>query len=86
MTLIQFVCFETPLPRAALLAAWAPFASSFLARGIERIVPSEGIGPMGFAFVSRNAWPEDRLARAFGDQLPADAAGGPVRAIQGGGF
>ena len=86
MTLFQFVCFETPLPREAFLAGWAPFASGFLARGLARLVLSERIGPSGFAYVSRNAWPDDRFAETFRGQLPADAGGGPVRAIQGGVF
>jgi hypothetical protein len=84
--LFQFVCFETPQPRHAFLASWVPFAAGFLARGLERIVLSERSGPSGFAFVSRNAWPEDRFAQAFRDQLPADAGGGSVRAVQGGAF
>ena len=86
MTLFQFVCFETPFARPDFLSRWAPFASSFLARGIERIVLSEQMGAGRFAYVSRNAWDRDRFAEAFGGQLPADAGGGPVRAIQGGAF
>jgi len=86
VTLFQFVCFDTHLARPDFLSCWAPFASSFLARGIERIVLSERVGSEGFAYVSRNAWPQDRFAQAFGGQLPADAGGGPIRAIQGGAF
>ena len=86
MTVFQFVCFDTPLPRPEFLSRWAPFASSFVARGIERLVLSERAGPEGFAYVSRNAWPGDRFEQAFGGQLPADAGGGPIRAIQGGAF
>jgi hypothetical protein len=37
-SIVQFVCFETPLKLPAFMAQWAPFASSFLARGIRRIV------------------------------------------------
>jgi hypothetical protein len=86
VTVFQFVCFETSLPRETFLATWAPFASGFLARGLERLVLSERAGSEGFAFVSRNAWPAERFTQTFGGQLPADAGGGPVRAIQGGAF
>lgn len=84
--IIQFVCFETAVARQVFLARWEPFAASFLARGIERVVLGEGSGGAGYGFVSRNIWPEERFAAAFLGTLPADAGGGPVTAVQAGAF
>ncbi|MCX5742480.1 MAG: hypothetical protein NT062_08295 [Proteobacteria bacterium] len=84
--IVQFVCFETSLPRQAFLSRWEPFAASFLARGIERVVLGEGDGAVGFGFVSRNIWPEARFHSVFAGNLPGDAGGGPVTAVQAGGF
>ena len=84
--IVQFVCFETSLPRQAFLSRWEPFAASFLARGIERVVLSEGDGAVGFGFVSRNVWPEARFRSLFRGNMPSDAGGGPVTAVQAGGF
>ena len=89
-TAVQFVCFETPLPRLAFVPGWVPFAGTFLAQGLRRIVLSErvargGIGP-SFDFISRNEWPEEAFARAAQAGRIGDGAGGPVRAAQGGTF
>ena len=85
--IVQFVCFQTLLDREAFLTRWAPFATSFLDRGLERIVLAErDAASDGFAFISRNEWPEDRFNAAFRGQLPADAGGGGVVAVQGGAF
>jgi len=85
--IFQFVCFQTLLAREAFLTRWEPFARSFMDKGLERIVLAEGdaIGD-GFAFISRNELPEDRFSAAFLGQLPADAGGGGVLAVQGGAF
>lgn len=84
--IVQFVGFETSLPRQVFLSRWEPFVSSFLARGIERVVLGQGDGATGFGFVSRNIWPESRFAAAFLGHLPGDAGGGPVTGVQVGGF
>ena len=84
--IVQFVCFETSLPRVVFLSRWEPFAASFLAMGIERVVLGEGDGAGGFGFVSRNLWPESRFRAAFRGKVPGDAGGGPVIAVQAGGF
>ncbi len=84
--IVQFVCFETSLPRQVFLSRWGPFAASFLARGIERVVLGEGDGAVGFGFVSRNIWPEARFRSVFAGDLPGDAAGGAVTAVQAGAF
>lgn len=85
-SIVQFVCFETALPRAAFVARWQPFVASFLARGIERVVLGERIGEGEFGFVSRNLWPEARFRAAFAGGLPGTAGGGGVVAVQAGGF
>lgn len=84
--IIQFVGFETSLPRQVFVSRWEPFVTSFLARGIERVVLSEGDGAIGFGFVSRNLWPEARFRAAFPLGLPRDSGGGAVTAVQAGGF
>ena len=84
--IVQFVCFETSLPRQAFLSRWEPFASSFLAKGIERVVLGQSDGSVGFGFVSRNIWPGSRFRSVFQGHLPGDAGGGPVTAVQAGGF
>ena len=84
--IVQFVCFETSLPRQAFLSRWEPFAASFLARGIERVVLGESDGAGGFGFVSRNLWPDARFRAAFSGEVPGDAGSGPVIAVQAGGF
>ena len=84
--IVQFVCFETSLPSRVFLTRWEPFAASFLAMGIERVVLGEGDGAGGFGFVSRNLWPDSRFRAAFRGQVPGDAGGGPVVAVQAGGF
>jgi len=87
MSIVQFVCFQTQLAREAFLARWEPFAKSFMDKGLERIVLADrDAAADGFAFISRNEWPEDRFGAAFLGQLPADAGGGGVIAIQGGAF
>lgn len=84
--IIQFVCFETSLPSRVFLSRWQPFAAMFLAMGIERVVLGESDGAGGFGFVSRNVWPEPRFRAAFRGKVPGDAGGGPVIAVQAGGF
>ncbi len=84
--IVQFVCFETSLPREVFLSRWEPFVASFLAKGIERVVLGEGDGTVGFGFVSRNVWPELRFSSVFQGNLPGDAGGGAVTAVQAGGF
>lgn len=85
-SIVQFVCFETSLPRAAFVARWEPFVASFLARGIELVVLGERDGDGDFGFVSRNLWPEARFHAVFAGALPGTAGGGGVVAVQGGGF
>ena len=84
--IVQFVCFETSLPRQVFLSRWEPFAATFLERGIDRVVLGENEGVVGFGFVSRNVWPEAHFRAVFPRGLPGDAGGGPVTAVQGGGF
>lgn len=84
--IIQFVGFETSLPREAFIPRWAPFAASFLARGIERVVLGESDEGSGFKFVSRNVWPEPRFRDLFSSRLPGAAGGGGVTAVQVGAF
>lgn len=91
--IVQFVCFETSLPRPAFMAAWAPFASSFLARGIRRIVLAQRSAPTSahasartFGFISRNVWNESRFFETFPSGVPRDAGFGPIVAVQAGGF
>ena len=79
--IVQFVCFETSLPREVFLSRWEPFVASFLAKGIERVVLGEGDGTVGFGFVSRNIWPELRFGSVFQGNLPGDAGGGAVTAV-----
>jgi len=85
--IVQFVCFQTLLAREAFLTRWEPFATSFMERGIERIVLADcDAAADSFAFISRNEWPEHRFGATFRGQLPADAGGGGVIAVQGGAF
>lgn len=86
--IIQFVCFETALPCSAFLPRWEPFASSFLSRGLERIVLGEQCYGRtdGFGFVSRNTWPASSFRSVFRGQLPGTVGGGGVTAVQAGGF
>jgi hypothetical protein len=84
--IIQFVGFETSLKAESFLPRWEPFAASFLARGIERVVLGEGDAASAFRFVSRNVWPEARFRAVFSSRLPAAAGGGGVTAVQLGAF
>lgn len=68
-----------------------PFASTFLAQGLQQIVLAERVGEWrstspAFAYVSRNVWPEDAFTRSLQAGRIGDGAGGPVRAEQGGTF
>ncbi len=88
---VQFVCFTTPLPRIVFTPAWVPFASTFLAQGLQQIVLAERIGQSlststVFDYVSRNVWPEEAFTRSLQSGRVGDGAGGPVRAEQGGTF
>jgi len=83
---IQFVGFETSLPKDAFLQRWEPFAASFLARGLDRVVLGESDAASGFHFISRNVWPEARFRAVFSSRLPGDAGGGAVTAVQVGAF
>lgn len=90
-TVVQFVCFTTPLPRRVFTPAWVPFASTFLAQGLQQIVLAERIGEWlstspAFDYVSRNVWPEEAFTRSLQSGRIGDGAGGPVRAEQGGTF
>ena len=88
---VQFVCFTTPLPRLVFTPAWVPFASTFLAQGLQQIVLAErieqnnGVSP-SFNFISRNVWPGEAFTRSLQAGRIGDGAGGPVRAEQGGTF
>jgi hypothetical protein len=86
-SVVQFVCFETSLPRQAFIPAWVPFANTFLAQGLRHSILSEcitrrGAGP-SFDFIARNEWPEEMFARAAQAGHIADVADDPVRAAQG---
>ena len=90
-TVIQFVCFTTPLPRIVFTPAWVPFASTFLAQGLQQIVLAERVGrPLSastaFDYVSRNVWPEVAFTRSLQAGRIGDGASGPVRVEQGGTF
>ncbi len=90
-TVVQFVCFTTPLPRLAFTPAWVPFANTFLAQGLQQIVLAERIEQLNdvspsFDFISRNIWPEEAFIRSLQSGRIGDGAGGPVRAEQGGTF
>ena len=88
-TLVQFVCFTTVLPQDEFLQAWEPFASGFLARGIERIILSENAersSESAFDYVSRNLWDESRFERAFPHGVRGSGGLGPIGVLQAGGF
>lgn len=88
-SLVQFVCFTTVLPQDEFLQAWEPFASGFLARGIERIVLCENTersSEAAFDYVSRNLWDESRFERAFPHGVRGSGGLGPISVLQAGGF
>ncbi len=82
--IIQFVGFETWLPRVVFVPRWAPFAASFLSRGIARVhaaLVREQRGGMSpdleagagvvfefHAFQRRVRRGDHRLARGVGDE------------------
>ena len=84
---LQFVCFETTLAAQEFLPRWSPVASSFMVRGLRRIVLSETMQPAKrFGFVSRNLWDPTSFAQTFPSGLPREAGGNGVVAVQAGGF
>lgn len=84
---IQFVAFKTTMAADAFLPAWMPFATSFLARGLDTIVLSTALSPGGaFRFISRNAWDARAFAATFAAGLPGDAGGFGITAVQAGAF
>ncbi len=88
-SLVQFVCFTTVLPQDEFLQAWEPFASSFLSRGIERVVLCENTErstEAAFDYVSRNLWDESRFERAFPHGVRGSGGLGPIGVLQAGGF
>jgi len=86
-SIIQFVCFKTSYNEQRFLPAWEPFASAFLARGLERIVLSRSLQPEGeYGFISRNLWDDQSFAATFPNGLPGDAGGFGIIAVQAGGF
>ena len=89
-SVVQFVCFETPLPSTAFIPSWVPFADMFLAQGLEHIVLSERISQRGtgptYQFISRNEWPRQSFLNTLQSGRIGDGGGGPVRASQGGTF
>jgi len=88
-SLVQFVCFTTTLPQDEFLQAWEPFASSFLSRGIERVVLNENVersAESAFDYVSRNLWDEGRFERAFPHGVRGSGGLGPISVLQAGGF
>lgn len=88
-SLVQFVCFTTTLPQDEFLQAWEPFSSSFLSRGIERIVLNENVersAESAFDYVSRNLWDEGRFERAFPHGVRGSGGLGPISVLQAGAF
>ena len=88
-SLVQFVCFTTSLPQDEFVQAWEPFASSFLSRGIERVVLSENVersADSAFDYVSRNLWDESRFERAFPHGVRGSGGLGPIAVLQAGAF
>lgn len=88
-SLVQFVCFTTVLPQDEFLLAWEPFASGYLARGIDRIVLSENSErstEASFDYVSRNLWDESRFERAYPHGVRGSGGLGPIGVLQAGGF
>ncbi len=88
-SLVQFVCFTTALPQDEFLQAWEPFASSFLSRGIERVVLNENTersSESAFDYVSRNLWDESRFERAYPHGVRGSGGLGPIGVLQAGGF
>lgn len=88
-SLVQFVCFTTSLPQDEFLQAWEPFASSFLSRGIKRVVLNENVEraeESAFDYVSRNLWDESRFERAYPHGVRGSGGLGPIGVLQAGGF
>ena len=89
-TVVQFVCFETPLPRPAFIPGWAPFAGTLLTQGVRHCILSERVARPSAEpaadFIVRNAWPEEAFARAALAGRIGDGEDSPFRAVQGGTF
>jgi hypothetical protein len=88
-SLVQFVCFTSTLPQHEFLHTWEPFASSFVSRGISRIVLAENVersGASAFDFVSRNLWDEGRFERAFPHGVRGSGGLGSIGVLQAGAF
>lgn len=88
-SLVQFVCFTTSLPQEEFLQAWEPFASTFLSRGIERVILNENVEraeDSAFDYVSRNLWDESRFERAYPHGVRGSGGLGPIGVLQAGGF
>ena len=88
--LVQFVCFETPLPRLMFVPVWTPVATSFLRDGLAQIALrhriARGPGPEAPDFISRNRWPSDAFDRAAQAGRIGEGGHWPVRASQGGSY
>jgi hypothetical protein len=88
-TVVQFVCFKTPLPRPAFVPGWAPFAGALLTQGMRHSILAERLAlpsaESGFYFIARNEWPEEAFTRAPAGR-PGDSDDGLSRAAQGGAF
>ena len=89
-TVVQFVCFETPLPRPDFVPIWAPCARRLFTQGVRHIILSERIArrdaALCCAFVARHEWPKEALARAAPAGRSGAGDGGPSHVAQGGTF
>jgi len=89
-TVVQFVYFETPLPRSEFVPGWAPCARTLFTQGVRHIILSERVARLdaepSFAFIARHEWPEEAFARAALAGRSGAGDDGPFRAAQGGTF
>ena len=89
-TVVQFVCFETPLPRPEFVPGWAPCARTLFTQGVRHTILSERVAQPGaqppFTFIARNEWPAEAFARAARAGRIGAGDDNPFHAAQGGTF
>jgi hypothetical protein len=87
-TIVQFVCFDTPLGVVDFLPQWENFADKFLGNRANAITLHLQEGNKNkFRYVSKNEWPSDDFQFIFQQARVSEKfSAGQVKVLQAGGY
>jgi len=87
-SIIQFVCFETPLTLDIFVSQWESYAKRFFKQDIHAISLQEQVAKKAkFKYISKNEWPQDNFQFSFMEgRLSDHFPDSQVKEVQAGGY